>query len=218
MQQATFCPVFHFHKDDKCAPVSLFTYFANKTKWANGGEFDAPDIDALQACPVYTNARSITVDSKPHWDLLYMLVYPYNFGPRIFGRSFGDHLADLEHVRVLVDQETNAVSKVYFGAHSGGQWVQARDCEIRGDSVHVYVALGTHATYPRRGTQWRIPPVLKDVTCDRGVTWFPRLLEQAPELPDRLAPKVMDFRNQKWWATLPVDTLFKKVYKTMFIL
>jgi hypothetical protein len=36
--------------------------------------------------------------------------------------SVGDHVGDLEHVRILVNAGTERIDRVYFGGHSGGYW------------------------------------------------------------------------------------------------
>jgi hypothetical protein len=94
---------------------------------------------------------------------------------------------------------------VYFGAHGGGMWRSHEQCTFVHESVQVYVARCTHANYSTSGTQWRIPPILKDLTSSEGVKWFPspEALVQAPVLSERIASKVMDFHHQRWWNDIP---------------
>jgi hypothetical protein len=160
------------------------------------------------APPLYINSRSVTVGGADFTDLLYMSLYPFNYGPKVLGlgKRYGDHVGDLEHVRLLIADDQ--IEYVYFGAHSGGKWKHRDECLILGDTLDVFVARGTHASYHRPGIHWRVPLVLKDDTSTRGFTWAPGIddLLPTPDLPARIAPKVMDFKNQRWWSDLPPMT------------
>jgi hypothetical protein len=202
-----FCPVFHFHPAERCGPVSVEAYQCEDGDWAPDTAMVPPGGGDPATYPLYTNARTIMLDGTEYFDLLYMVLYPYNFGPKLLGvgRRLGDHTADLEHVRILVDPVSDRMDRVYFGAHSGGVWKRIDECAVTGDTLDVFVAEGTHANYHSPGTQWRVPPVLRDVTSRTGFTWTPAeaALLPAPDMPARIADKVMDFKNQRWWDDVP---------------
>jgi hypothetical protein len=164
--------------------------------------------------PLYSHMRTVTVNGVEYIDLLYMVLYPFNFGPKILnvGRRYGDHVADLEHVRILVQPDTMLIECVYFGAHSGGTWKHRDECMIDGETLNVYVACGTHANYGLHGTKWRVPPVLKDVASRDGYAWMPdpSMLLPVPDMSTRIADKVMDFKNQRWWDSVPPMTPTRK--------
>lgn len=130
--QARFRPTFHFHPAEQCGPVSVEAYQA--------GAALIPPGKASDAYPMYTHMRTVTVNGTEYIDLLYMVMYPFNFGPKIIMKRFGDHTADLEHVRILMDPVSLCIECVYFGAHSGGTWKHRDECMIDGDTLNVYVA------------------------------------------------------------------------------
>jgi hypothetical protein len=114
---------------------------------------------------MYTNKRTVTLDGVVYIDLLYMVLYPYNDGPMVFG--IGVEIGDLEHVRILVNAGTERIDRVYLRT----QWrilEKHRRMSRRRGSVQVYSARGTHANYqPRYAMEDTL--VLKDVTSDEGV-------------------------------------------------
>jgi hypothetical protein len=201
MSEHRYKPTFHFHESDICAPVTLETYAAGT--WEVDGHMERPCASDVHKYTMYTNQRTVVLDDVTYIDLLYMVLYPFNKGPTVLGKRVGDHAGDLEHVRILVNARTERIERVYFGGHSGGYWKQLRECAVVGGSVQVYSAVGTHANYHRAGTQWRVPPVLKDVTSDRGVAWSPAVFVQAPTLTENIAAKVPAFHNQRWWHDVP---------------
>lgn len=204
---ARFRPVFHFHPAERCGPVSVEAYLGKGGDWAPDSPMVPPGGGDPAAYTLYTNGRAIVLDGAEYIDLLYMVLYPFNFGPKILGmgKRLGDHTADLEHVRILVDPVSDRIDHVYFGAHSGGAWKRIDECSVVGDTLDVFVAKGTHANYHSPGTQWRVLPVLWDLTSRTGYTWTPTeaALLPAPDMPARIADKVMDFKNQRWWDDVP---------------
>lgn len=63
---------------------------------------------------------------------------------------FGNHEGDWEGVTVILDSRTQQISDVHFAAHSG-VWRYRSDLlrYTDGRHVHVYIARGSHAAYPR---------------------------------------------------------------------
>ena len=64
------------------------------------------------------------------------------------------------------------VVSVWYGAHGwrDGVWRHGEQVEREDGRVVVYVAKGSHATYPEEGTWWRIWGHANDVT-EKGVRW-----------------------------------------------
>lgn len=82
----------------------------------------------------------------------------------------GYHEGDVEKLIMLMD-ETNRISKVYFKAHGRGQgiWRDASQCEFddHGNLV-AYVARESHAFYPSPGIKWRAYGFANDLCSRRG--------------------------------------------------
>ncbi|CAG9463444.1 unnamed protein product [Pedinophyceae sp. YPF-701] len=105
------------------------------------------------------------VTSKRWLSVVYMLFYSYN--PHgLFG--LGDHIGDLEHVRLLINPDTAQVEWVFTSAHSHeGQYrpfaahrppASEAAAEALKDTrgPPIYVACGSHAHYEREGVVRRI--------------------------------------------------------------
>lgn len=197
-----YSPTFHLHEDDVCAPMTLECFRAST--WRGDEHMPMPNQVDAKTYTMYTNKRTVVVEGIQYIDLLYMVVYPYNEGPYVFGVQVGNHVGDLEHVRILVDPQTERIARVYFGGHSGGYWKDFDKCHVVEGSVQVYSALGTHANYHKPGNQWRIPLILKDVTSADGIIWKPTIFVQAPTTEGNLAKKTPAFQNQRWWNKVPV--------------
>lgn len=81
----------------------------------------------------------------------YWFFYPYNRSILFFS-----HEGDWEHVTVWVSRASGDAWKMYFAQHDGGQPVPWSDVvKASNGQPLVYVARGTHASYPRAGTTRR---------------------------------------------------------------
>ena len=88
------------------------------------------------------------------------------------------HEADVEHVTLEFDKNTQALQRMYFSAHgtTEGVWMKAKGDGIEYENGHpvVYSALGSHAAYPFAGYYTRIFGAGSDRT-DKGTRWDPTL-------------------------------------------
>ena len=66
--------------------------------------------------------------------------------------KIGEHIGDWEHITLRVSNFTGELSKVYFGQHSKGEWVDAPSLEFEnGNKVVAYSSLNGHASYSKAG-------------------------------------------------------------------
>jgi hypothetical protein len=124
---------------------------------------------------VYATAYLDRQDPANQYDDLVFLQYWFNYWTNVVpGGGLcekASHEGDWEHVSVLLDRELNPVA-VYFAQHDGGEaipWNENGDLERVGNHVVVYVARGTHASYPSPGSD-------QIMGCtdlhDGGGSWF----------------------------------------------
>ena len=99
----------------------------------------------------------------------YWVFLPYNEAPSVGGVKL-NHEGDWEHITVRLD-ESYGIEKVYFASHNnegkyynkeellfgnGDDLIKKNYNEDEGNThVIVYLALGTHASFPTSGTQYR---------------------------------------------------------------
>lgn len=114
-------------------------------------------------------------------DLQYVFLYTRNGPYDICGLQcvqIGEHPYDLEHVTIRLDKATKELKKVHFGAHQGkdGVWKDAKDVQLF-DLTHVkvFIAKGSHATYPDSGCWCRIFCTANDCTSSDGLVWYPAI-------------------------------------------
>jgi len=90
-------------------------------------------------------------DGAEGWEIQYWNFYPYN------GLTPGEHEGDWEHVTVHLAADGVTPTSVYFAEHDGGTAYAWSAVEKSGNRVIVYVADGSHASYPHAGTTDRSP-------------------------------------------------------------
>ena len=101
------------------------------------------------------------------YDVQYWYFFPYNDSVGSF-----NHEADWEHITVRVDDDGNFVS-AWYAQHEGGKRYNANALTfVGGTHPQVWIADGSHASYPRVGS-FDIPGVPKfdDHTYDDGPVW-----------------------------------------------
>ncbi|KAJ3187428.1 hypothetical protein HDU85_006716 [Gaertneriomyces sp. JEL0708] len=122
-------------------------------------------------------------------DAFWFVFYPYNEGPKVLSRHFGNHVGDYEHI--MVRFQNGVPSQVWFSAHSEGsayEYSATKKKTVNGQPRMVaYVAKGSHANYPNNGApgllagfQPYIPVALglvHDLTSSQasGSLWDPTL-------------------------------------------
>ena len=125
-------------------------------------------------------------------DAFWFYFYSYNYGNKVLGMRFGNHVGDWEHSLVrFIDGEPQAV---FLSAHSAGESYSYSAVEKMGKRVSssfrtslfmifeltrygqpvIYAAIGTHAMYASSGKHSHVLPLglLHDNT-DRGPLWNP---------------------------------------------
>jgi hypothetical protein len=81
-----------FHSTGMCAPVSLEEYAEYSETWSAEYPFSSPPTIA-SAHIMYNNERDVDIAGVKFKDLLYMVLYPWNFGPKVLGTRYGDHVS-----------------------------------------------------------------------------------------------------------------------------
>lgn len=114
----------------------------------------------------YRTTGKVSYDGTTYYVETYSFVYKENgaigLGHCCFPKAtaLGYHVGDVERISLFYESETASEPKmVYFSAHSRGQgtMVPYHECEKSEDGCLVaYIALSSHAAYPRCGTYWRI--------------------------------------------------------------
>lgn len=122
----------------------------------------------------------------PTLDIQYWFFSPFN--PQKRGR-IGDHQGDWEHITVRLNRRKTRIMGIYFARHSAeGKW-ERYDTTRSGHPI-VYVAKGSHASYPAARTYKR--PRVKgfkvptDYTSEGGFTW--RCWDYVVDVGDRRRP------------------------------
>lgn len=105
----------------------------------------------------------------------YMFFYGYNAVTTVLGGliATGEHFSDIEHITVKVNTATQKIVDVYYGAHSGGELVS--DFPSENGHPIVYIAKGTHASYPTEGLRIRYYGFGSDHTL-KAMRWSPTKL------------------------------------------
>jgi hypothetical protein len=128
-----------------------------------------PDDDVHKGAPASDWRAYVHV--KPGaaggWDVQYWFFYPYNDS-----YASANHEGDWEHITVSTDAAGQFAS-AYYAQHGGGATYKASDLSFV-NTTHpvVYVADGSHASFPRVGN-FDIPkvPLLDDHTYAGGPVW-----------------------------------------------
>ena len=193
----------------------------------NDGEYwiDLPiDESAKNKVKIGNLASSeISVHVKPvlggtATDMAFWVFYPFN-GPgraklgvlTVPFKRVGEHVGDWEHVTVRVSNFSGELKRVYFAAHSAGQWKHSSEVEFLGGNKPVgYVSLHGHATYAKPGMVLiggSAGVGIKDDTArgglklDAGSKW---LLVAADHLRSPVGPAWLNFMGE-WGPKISYD-------------
>lgn len=82
----------------------------------------------------------------------------------------GYHPNDIEFISIY--SYAGEPNFVFFSAHSPGQgvWVPWSECETSNGNLVVYVARGSHASYPHSGTYFRAFGLANDMCSSKGLS------------------------------------------------
>lgn len=127
----------------------------------------------------------VYLDSEAHIRIQYWVFFPYNEAPSVGGVKL-NHEGDWEHITIQLDED-NHISNVYFASHnnegkayvkedlffSNGETMEKSSYSENNDMTHVivYLARGTHASFPTSGTQYRAWYLPNDYTGEGQVLY-----------------------------------------------
>src|SRR5690606_12007506 len=98
-------------------------------------------------------------------DIQYWFFYPYNDWV-----ASVNHEADWEHITVVASGD-GTLRGVWYANHNGGDWYEPGEVPLTAEGRPVvYVADGSHASYPVAGT-FNHGPGFDDRTYDGGPVW-----------------------------------------------
>lgn len=108
-----------------------------------------------------------------------MFFYPHDYGGlELHGKRYGEHVADLEHVRVLVSAtEPHTIVRVHYAAHGffEGRWMEPSELQYHDNDTRkramVYVACNGHGSYPHPGKYVRLFGIAPDKMDGKGRRW-----------------------------------------------
>ncbi len=129
----------------------------------------------LDKVPIYAHIKQL---DERLIRISYMMIYAYNGAKKVMGFvPVGFHWGDVEHVTIEVDIEKQSITKMFFGAHTTleGRWVDAKDLEFEDTHPVVYIAVNSHATYPKEGIIVRFGCFGNDETNSHGKRWVPKV-------------------------------------------
>lgn len=107
-------------------------------------------------------------------DVFYFYFYPYNFGASVVGIHFGNHIGDWEHT--MIRFKNGEPQAMHLSAHSDGHAWKMSCFETIDGRPTIYSARGSHAGYPRAGSQKYSGIIGGPVDyTSRGFLWDPML-------------------------------------------
>ena len=110
--------------------------------------------------------------------VVYTLIYDANYsiglGHNLGGNKcpiLGYHDRDVETIAFYLYPQDNKEDQIYMSAHSKeGKWYRASQCQYEDGNLIIYVALNSHANYPKEGTKWRFLGLANDHCSSQGKT------------------------------------------------
>jgi hypothetical protein len=208
-QAYRFAPEFRLHPQEQWMPCSI-EWYLHKCTLLDGiriveyhvtqetlTQYKDQTNYQLYFNPEYTNGQPyasqvpvyVGITKKGGFTYFqYCVLFAYNGPSKVCHTCLegGEHFTDIEHVTVKVNNATQKVDSVYFGAHRSkdGVWKKADDMQFSNTgSPIVYVALGSHAMYPKPGNYYRIFGATHDECSAAGQKWNPIPLEITDNTP-----------------------------------
>lgn len=108
--------------------------------------------------------------------ITYIYLYAYNGEYPILGlENAGYHPADMEHMTLELDANTEQLLRVMYSAHGvkDGRWVLADQVPMENGKIVAYMALNGHGLYPQEGIAFRLGGLSNDYLV-KGAKWEPR--------------------------------------------
>jgi len=171
-----FKPVVYFHKDETSFPTNVNEYNIDWSKATFGNTDATVDTNKFkgstslkQDAPYYV---SILENSDGTCRISYVIHYGFNpAGPTIHFKAklvgvgidievtpgnygLGVHYGDNEHIEVTLNKGYGSIKQIVYAYHSYEMTVSGSGFETEnGTHPVVYVAKGSHASYPTKGDQ-----------------------------------------------------------------
>lgn len=235
-----FCPVVYFDSREKIRPMEMERYIEqcelkdeatvqvlqadlhhgiHPEHLTRGGVYlhhtsdwrrmDGSDIEDV---PFYVKVdHGVHLQGQNVTSILYMFFYPYDYGGLgIAGKRIGCHVADLEHIRVLVKGSPPRIHRVHYAAHTfyEGRWhgpdsMQYFDPDTR-RRVKAFPARNGHGSYAHPGRYIRLFGVAPDVMDGKGPVWnkvglvrpYPH---QMVAFRGKISKSILNGPCQEWW-------------------
>ncbi|KAI1821435.1 hypothetical protein F4861DRAFT_541986 [Xylaria intraflava] len=129
--------------------------------------YGKPDSNGVSGAPgtiIAVEKNSTTMD------VFYFHFYSYNYGGKVIGINFDDHVGDWEHV--MIRFVSGVPYAIYLSEHSAGSAYYWNIMTFNGQRPITYVANGGHANYATAGSQnYTIALGLISDTTDAGTPW-----------------------------------------------
>jgi len=137
-----------------------------------------------------------------------------NKGYKIFGKWFGSHYADWEHVQLYFRKKEDGLEfeRVFFSQHGNaeGEWVMVEDnstLQFLGGHIRVFVAPNSHACYPDRDLYIRCVGLLND-NCYGCIVEIPSTLIRT----ENTSKTLTEYKG--WWAPSSITSPWQRPYIT----
>lgn len=176
-------------------------------------EIVSPSEQTLKNTPWY--GLVYPTEKEKVIDLVYIFNFCSNSSYRL-GKIYlgGDHLGDIEHIRVRVDLSIMRIVKIYYSAHGWdqGAWRTSEEIEWIDYRPVVYIAKGSHAIYHKEGTWLRIFGCANDHT-EKGLEWNPleivnlRTREDLMGYRGWMSPTGVRGMGLRDWKTAPSESI-----------
>lgn len=161
--------------------------------------------------------------------IIFFFFFGYNGETRILKDliKLGKHYADLEHIYMIVDnnilnnsnnksEAIKSIDSVFYAAHSGGETFKLKDLEKEDDSIVVYIASRSHASYRKKGLYLRYFGFGNDYT-KKYYKWYPELYIIDKNFDPQLNDFINNYRGQLGfdhiWSFATRDYFYGKLEK-----
>lgn len=187
--------------------------------------------------PVYV----MTFEQHGNLYIQYLFLYGYN-GPYhmpLPGKKIyiNPHEGDFEHFTVELDKETHQVKRYFYAEHEVNEGLKLYPHQISyvTDDVGVehplvFIARGSHASYPREGVYVRLVGIGNDATR-KEIRWEPKLIRVYQNADQRFDPKTMGWLYfpgyygergvkpayaQEWFGNIDGDIVEPRIFSVRF--
>jgi hypothetical protein len=195
-----YSPVLFFHPNEQYYPCSIEYYFKHSTlQDSDNNIVSATPLTPQNICSydVAEMEKTFLKIDKSAWEgpnnilntpmyvsvaetintyiLKYIFLYAYNGSYKLGSFNIGGHDCDIEHITIHVSKNLHTITEIFYSAHgtADGMWVSSANIEFTGSHPNVYIARGSHATYPTAGIYYRIFGLANDFTRNDGFVLKP---------------------------------------------